>query len=121
MRRVLRETQVRQELASARAALRESEERYRRFVDEDLTGNVILDADGAILTCNPAFVRAFGFESAEEARTANLMSLLRNQERWGRAVQSGARARRGRAAGIGDAGIEWRAGLRGRAARGQLR
>src|SRR3712207_6940056 len=31
-------------------ALRASEERYRRFVDEDLTGNVIIRPDGTIET-----------------------------------------------------------------------
>ena len=38
-------------------ALRHSEERYRRFVDEDLTGNLIIRCDGSIVTCNAAFVR----------------------------------------------------------------
>ncbi len=80
VRRLVREAQLRRELESTREALRESEERYRRFVDEDLTGNVLLDADGAILTCNPAFIRAFGFESVEQARTANLISLLRHRK-----------------------------------------
>ena len=39
--------------------LRRSEERLRRFVEEDLTGNLIIRPDGEILTCNPAFVRIF--------------------------------------------------------------
>ena len=61
-------------------ALRRSEERYRRFVDEDLTGNLIMRPDGSILTCNPAFVRAFGFASIEEALSANFNSLLRHRK-----------------------------------------
>ena len=64
----------------AEDALRLSEERYRRFVDEDLTGNVILQPDGTIVTCNPAFVRSFGFESHEEAMAVNILSLLRNRK-----------------------------------------
>ena len=83
VRRIVRESDLRLNTESARTkaeeALRESEERYRRFVDEDLTGNLIMRADGSIVTCNPAFVRAFGFESTEEALGANFMSLLRNR------------------------------------------
>ncbi|MGB8342710.1 MAG: PAS domain S-box protein, partial [Chthoniobacterales bacterium] len=60
----------------AEEALRRSEERYRRFVDEDLTGNLIMKPDGSIITCNPAFARIFGFDSIEEARAVNFLSLL---------------------------------------------
>ncbi len=60
---------------AAEEALRRSEERYRRFVDEDLTGNLIVQPDGTIVTCNPAFAHIFGFGSIEEARTANFVSL----------------------------------------------
>ena len=63
-------------------ALRHSEERYRRFVDEDLTGNLIIRRDGSIVTCNAAFVSAFGFHSAEEALAENFTSLLRNRRDW---------------------------------------
>lgn len=65
---------------NAESALRRSEERYRRFIEEDLTGNLIIRPDGSILTCNPAFVRSFGFASADEAVTANFLSLLRNRK-----------------------------------------
>src|SRR5438105_1818750 len=64
----------------AAEALRRSEERYRRFVDEDLTGNLIMKPDGSIVTCNPEFVRIFGFDSVEEAQAANLMSLLHTKK-----------------------------------------
>ena len=61
---------------AAEEALRRSEERYRRFIEEDLTGNLIMRPDGSIITCNPAFARIFGFDSIEEARAANFLSLL---------------------------------------------
>ncbi len=64
----------------AAEALRRSEERYRRFVDEDLTGNFIMKPDGAIVACNPAFAQIFGFDSVEEAQTANFLSLLRTKK-----------------------------------------
>ena len=64
----------------AEETLRECEERYRRFVEEDFTGNLIMHPDGRIITCNPAFARIFGFSSIEEARSANFMSLLRSRK-----------------------------------------
>ncbi|MDQ3116001.1 MAG: response regulator [Verrucomicrobiota bacterium] len=61
---------------AAEEALRLSEERYRRFVEEDLTGNLVMRPDGTIVTCNPAFTRIFAFDSIEDARAANFGSLL---------------------------------------------
>ncbi len=63
----------------AEEALRQSEERYRRFVEEDLTGNLIMRPDGTVITCNPAFARIFGFDSLEEAKTGNFLSLLHSK------------------------------------------
>ncbi|HUP42759.1 MAG TPA: ATP-binding protein [Thermoanaerobaculia bacterium] len=60
----------------AEAALRESEERYRRFFEEDLTGDCIATPDGTIVTCNPAFARIFGFDSVTEALKAKLPELF---------------------------------------------
>ena len=62
------------------AALRESEERYRRFVTEDFTGTLSIRADGRIVTCNPAFANIFGFASIEEATTGNFLELLRSRK-----------------------------------------
>jgi PAS domain S-box-containing protein len=56
----------------AEAALRESEERYHRFFDENLAGGYISTPDGRLLACNPAFARIFGFASCEEASEHNL-------------------------------------------------
>ncbi|WP_054847848.1 PAS domain S-box protein [Methanoculleus chikugoensis] len=51
-------------LQSVKDALRESEERYRRLFEADLTGgDVVAAPDGRILSCNPAFARIFGFAS----------------------------------------------------------
>ena len=71
----------------AQEALQQSEERYRQFVDEDLTGNLIMRPDGSIVTCNPAFVRIFGFDSIEEAKSANFLSLTPYQEGGGRVTR----------------------------------
>ena len=61
------------ERKQAEAALRESEAKYRRFVDDDITGQFISAPDGRLLDCNPAFARMFGFASVEEARSASVI------------------------------------------------
>lgn len=62
------------------SALRESEKRFRRFVTEDFTGNLSIRPDGQIVTCNPAFVNIFGFDSIEEATSGNFLELLRSRK-----------------------------------------
>jgi len=61
-------------------ALRESEERYRRFIEQDLTGDYITTPDGKLLFYNPAFARIFGFESVEEAMNYNVALLYPTPE-----------------------------------------
>ena len=56
----------------AQDALRASEERYRQLFDNDLTGVCAASVDGRVLACNPAFVKLFGFASAEEALGSNI-------------------------------------------------
>ncbi|MEJ2082935.1 MAG: PAS domain S-box protein [Acidobacteriota bacterium] len=56
-------------------ALRESEKRFRRLFEEDLTGNFIAKPDGQIVICNPAFVRMFGFSGYDQAVGSNLTTL----------------------------------------------
>ena len=56
----------------AEEALRCSEEQYRDFFEDDLTGDYIATASGKILACNPAFVRMFGFASIEEVLATNI-------------------------------------------------
>ena len=64
----------------AEHGLRMSEERYRRFFEDDLTGDFTAKLDGDILTCNPAFAKIFGFESVQHAETCNLFSLFPGEE-----------------------------------------
>ncbi|MDM8549302.1 response regulator [Desulfobacterales bacterium HSG2] len=56
---------------AATEALRESEERYRQFFEDDLSGAYSCKPDGRMIACNPAFVRMFGFSSVEEAMNTN--------------------------------------------------
>ena len=64
----------------AEEALRQSQEKYRVFFEQDLAGNYIATPEGIILACNPAFVRMFGFASEEEAKQTNLSSLHASPE-----------------------------------------
>jgi PAS domain S-box-containing protein len=62
-------------LQSIKNALQESEERYRRLFEDDLTGDYVTAVDGRIIACNPAFVRIFGFASVEEALNTSILDL----------------------------------------------
>jgi PAS domain S-box-containing protein len=61
-------------------ALRESEERHRRFVTEDFTATLLISPEGQIITCNPAFANIFGFDSIENATSGNFIELLRSRQ-----------------------------------------
>lgn len=52
-------------------AFHNSEESYRRFFDEDLSGNYKTTPDGKILQCNKAFVKMLGYESIEQVMQMN--------------------------------------------------
>ncbi|WP_319226413.1 PAS domain S-box protein [Draconibacterium orientale] len=55
--------------------LKKSEEKYRRFFEEDLTGNYHVTLDGKILMCNDAFVKMLKYESKEELYKLNTSEL----------------------------------------------
>jgi PAS domain S-box-containing protein len=57
------------------AALRESEERYRRLFEDDLTADYVATPDGTILACNPAFVATFKCADRHEALAVSMVSL----------------------------------------------
>ena len=60
--------------------LRLSEERYRRFFEEDLSGNFISTPDGKLLACNPSFAKIFGYATVEEALGQNASLLYTSKE-----------------------------------------
>ena len=59
---------VRREVESA---LKESESHYRQLFENDLTANFIMDRQGNILMCNPAYAMMFGFKDAAAAQYSN--------------------------------------------------
>ncbi|MBI2838995.1 MAG: PAS domain S-box protein [Acidobacteria bacterium] len=61
-------------------ALQLSEDKYRRFFEQDLAGNYVSTPDGRLVACNPAFARMFGFDSPSDALTSNLEELYPSRE-----------------------------------------
>ncbi len=66
---------VNQELREREQALRDSEERYHRFFEDDVAGDFISTPDGRVLLCNSAFAEVFGFSSAQEAVGTSILDL----------------------------------------------
>lgn len=62
--------------------LRQSEERYRTFFEEDITADFIATVKGRLLECNPAYVRMFGFPSLEKALATNIVELHECPEQY---------------------------------------
>ncbi len=73
--------------AKAEEAVRQSEERYRRLFEDDLTGDFTADPDGRILLCNPAFVRLFGFRDMEEALGSSMADRHPDTDSWSRFIE----------------------------------
>jgi len=59
------------ERKKSEALLKTSEERYRRFFEEDLTGDFLSALDGTLLMCNEAFVKILKYKSKEEVLNKN--------------------------------------------------
>ena len=62
----------------AEEQIKESEERYRKFFEEDLSGDFITTPEGELLDCNTAFCEIYGFASREEALRTNATELYAN-------------------------------------------
>ncbi|MFZ0134677.1 MAG: PAS domain S-box protein [Desulfobacterales bacterium] len=56
---------------AAEQKLSDSEERYRQFFEDNISGAYIARADGQIVTCNSAFINMLGFSSFAEALNTN--------------------------------------------------
>ena len=73
--------------------LQESEERYRRFFEEDLSGDFIADGNGSLLDCNAAFLHLFRFSSREELIGSSISRLFSQEKQleymWERINSSG--------------------------------
>jgi two-component system cell cycle sensor histidine kinase/response regulator CckA len=52
-----------------------NQDRYKKFFEEDMTGDFISKPDGTLVMCNHSFARMFGFESVHEALNVHAGSL----------------------------------------------
>ena len=57
----------------AEDSLRDSEEKYRRFFEEDLAGDYVSTEEGKLIACNPAFAKIFGYDSVDDALMGNVL------------------------------------------------
>lgn len=73
----VKDEQLRREMM---VELQKSEERYRRFFEEDLTADYISTRDGELIDCNEAYVKMFGFSDKEHALSTRAMRLYENPE-----------------------------------------
>ncbi|MGC9313071.1 MAG: response regulator, partial [Sediminispirochaetaceae bacterium] len=61
--------------------LQESEERYRRFFQDDLSADFVADDAGTLIACNRSFVEYFRFKNSDEAEGTNIKNRFVDQER----------------------------------------
>jgi PAS domain S-box-containing protein len=71
-----------EKVAARTATLLASEERYRRFFDDDLAGALTVSTDGRIGSCNPAFARIFGFADPARAIGSSAKALHGEKGEW---------------------------------------
>ncbi|MDM8544605.1 response regulator [Desulfococcaceae bacterium HSG9] len=60
--------------------LQKSEERYRKFFEDDLSAAFISTPEGKLTACNPAYVRMFGFSSVDEAMNTNMSIIFKSEK-----------------------------------------
>jgi len=59
-------------------ALRQSEEKYKRFFEDDLSADFAMDGDGVLTDCNSSFVKMYGYSHKEELVGKNITILYRD-------------------------------------------
>ncbi len=60
-----------EDLEAEKKKTQDSEERYRKFFDQDLSGVFISTPEGKLKACNPAYVKMMEYDSAEDLLTSN--------------------------------------------------
>lgn len=66
------------ERREAEEARRKSEERYRRYFEDDISGIFVSTPEGRLVDCNNTYVRMLGFNSIEEALRTSTYEMYRN-------------------------------------------
>jgi len=68
------------EQIQAEEDLKTNEEKYRRFFEEDLSGNFVTDNSGVIEDCNSSFVRLLGYSNRDNLIGVNINEFFDNKE-----------------------------------------
>ncbi|NWF88074.1 MAG: PAS domain S-box protein [Ignavibacteriaceae bacterium] len=58
--------------------LKGNEERFRKFFDNDLSGNFVVSSNGNVLICNQRYREIFNFKSDKEAKAVTFSKLFKN-------------------------------------------
>ncbi|WP_300459596.1 response regulator [Desulfobacula sp.] len=66
------------ELKKTEAELRKSEERYREYFEETISGTYISTPEGRLIACNQEYKRIFGFDSTQQALDTPIRDLSEN-------------------------------------------
>jgi len=82
MKRCFEKLRLEKQKEDAEEALKKSEELYRKFFEEDITGDFIATSKGKLILCNPPLARMFGFDSVEMALEHGLNMLFSNKQEW---------------------------------------
>lgn len=75
-------------------SLRAGEARYRSLFEEALTANYVINPEGRVTACNPAYARTFGFASPEEALNTSFFDFWGNKDSAAEFVESVRKSRR---------------------------
>lgn len=63
-------------------SLQKSEERYRLFFEDDLSGAFIADSEGHLLICNRSFLKMLRLDSSDQALELSIVDLFPNLEAY---------------------------------------
>jgi PAS domain S-box-containing protein len=73
-------------MKKVQAEMQQSEARYRRIFEADLSGFYLASPSGKVLLCNQIFAGILGLTSAAEAVGQNISTFYRKTETWSRLV-----------------------------------
>lgn len=60
--------------------IKKSEERYREFFEEDLSGSYISTPEGQLIACNKKYLKIFGFKNTQEAFKMPITKIFETSE-----------------------------------------
>ncbi|MBK8944621.1 MAG: PAS domain S-box protein [Ignavibacteriae bacterium] len=68
--------------------IQQSQERYHKFFEDDLTADFLISPNGEMLDCNPAFIKMLGFKTLEESLRTNFNSLFSSNKSYNEFIKT---------------------------------